>query len=220
VKACADSNTIVVWTGEDGFSFYASSLSPTRSNKNAKAHARTWANRNARTAVARRMFQERFGEMEVTQGRSVQEMRGMEGIRVRSLYAQLGERFGVTWKGRKYDKGNWELADDINRAISVANASLYSMTAAVVVGMGFLPQLGFIHETGDIPFVCDIADIYKHETSFPAAFEVLSQMPASQIVQEQTRSLLKWRVEERRILPRMVRLLSGFFEGKHIGVKA
>ena len=214
VKACADSNTMLAWMGADGLHFYACSLNPTRSNENAKAHARAWANRNSRTAVARKMFQERFGEVAVTEGRSVQEMRGMEGIRVRALYAQLGERFGVTWKGRNYDKGNWEMADDINRAISTANSSLYAMTSAIVAGMGFLPQLGFIHETGDIPFVCDIADVYKHETSFPAAFEVLSQSPSIDTVEEQTRSLLKRRVEERRIFPRMVDLLSGLFSEK------
>src|SRR2546422_754634 len=67
VKACADSNTMLLWMGDGGFSFYASSLNPTRSNENAKAHARIWANRTDRTAVAQRLFQERFGEVACTE---------------------------------------------------------------------------------------------------------------------------------------------------------
>ena len=34
---------------------------------------------------------------------TVKELRGMEGLRVRTLYAQLGLEHGVTWKGRNYD---------------------------------------------------------------------------------------------------------------------
>ena len=34
----------------------------------------------------------------------VKELRGMEGLRVRALYAQLGLQHGVTWKGRNYDR--------------------------------------------------------------------------------------------------------------------
>ena len=35
---------------------------------------------------------------------SVKELRGMEGLRVRALYGQLGLQHGVTWKGRNYDR--------------------------------------------------------------------------------------------------------------------
>ena len=52
------------------------------------------------------------------------ELRGMEGLRVRALYAELGLQHGVTWKGRNYDRQNWETSDAINRSLSAANASL------------------------------------------------------------------------------------------------
>lgn len=61
----------------------------------------------------------------------------------------------------------------INRAVSAANASLYALTTAVGCSLGYLPQLGFIHDAGTLPFVFDVADIYKPETTLVAAFHTL-----------------------------------------------
>jgi CRISPR-associated protein Cas1 len=99
----------------------------------------------------------------------------MEGLRVRALYAELGLKHGVTWKGRNYNPGNWETADGINKALSAANASLYAMCAAVCCSLGYLPSLGFIHDAGTLPFIYDVADLYKHLTSIPAAFMSVRQ---------------------------------------------
>ena len=52
------------------------------------------------------------------------------GKRVKQTYADLGLKYGVTWKGRDYKAENWQLADGINRALSASNASLYALTAA------------------------------------------------------------------------------------------
>jgi len=89
------------------------------------------------------MFKLRFGADEDVEGHTVKTLMGMEGRRVKALYAQMGAKYGVTWKGRDYNPSNWALADNINRAISAANAALYALTAAVVCSMGYLPQLGF-----------------------------------------------------------------------------
>jgi CRISPR-associated protein Cas1 len=125
----------------------------------------------------------------------------MEGLRVRALYAELGVKHGVTWKGRNYDRNNWDTADSINRALSAANASLYSLCASVVCSLGYLPSLGFVHDAGTLPFVYDVADLYKHETSIPAAFVAARQAPDDD--GELVRQLLKKNVEEQRILQRM-----------------
>ena len=111
------------------------------------------------------------------QARSINELRGMEGLRVRARYAELGQEYGVTWKGRDYDKSNWNLADNINRALSAANASLYAVCAAVCCSLGYLPSLGFVHDGGTLPFIYDVADLYKEITSFPAAFQAIRQQP-------------------------------------------
>ena len=128
---------------------------------------------------------------------------GMEGQRVKDLYVAMGQKYGVTWKGRNYNPDNWQLADHLNKAISAANASLYALTTAVVSSMGYLPQLGFIHSAGTLPFVFDVADIYKPETTLEAAFQTISINPKA--TEKDTLSRLKQIIEQTRLLYRMPR---------------
>ena len=115
MKACADSNTPVCWIGEDGMRFYAFGLAPNHTNNMPRFHAAIWADKKRRADIARRMFKMRFSDVDV-ESKSIKELRGMEGLRVRLLYSQLGLKFGVTWKGRNYNKSNWELADTAETA--------------------------------------------------------------------------------------------------------
>ena len=202
IKACADSNTPVLWMGEEGMRFYAAGLQPNHDNSMARKHATAWANPKQREAIARRMFRFRFEDGEVDSA-TIQQLRGMEGRRVKVEYAKLGAEYGVTWKGRDYNAQKWDLADGINKALSAANASLYALTAAVCHSMGFIPQLGFVHDAGTLPFIYDMADLYKHEPSWPAAFQAISQDPRDDGTL--ARKLLKQRVEETKLLQRMPR---------------
>ena len=209
MKACAESNTPVCWTGEESLRFYAFGLAPNHTNDMPRVHAEAWADKRRRTQIARAMFRIRFPEMDM-EGKSIKEMRGMEGLRVRTLYSQLGLQYGVTWKGRNYDRTNWDTSDGINKALSSANASLYALCAAVVCSLGYLPSLGFVHDAGTLPFVYDMADLYKHLTSIPAAFLAVRQDPNDD--GELVRKLLKERVEEERIMQRMPKDLAALFE--------
>jgi CRISP-associated protein Cas1 len=209
VKACAESNTPVCWTGEDCLRFYAFGLTPNHTNEMPRLHATAWADKKRRTQIARRMFRMRFPDVDV-ESRSVTELRGMEGLRVRALYSQLGVEHGVTWKGRNYDRTNWDISDPINRALSAANASLYALVAAVVCSLGYIPSLGFVHDGGTLPFIYDVADLYKHLTSIPAAFLSARQDPGDD--GELVRAFLKERVEEQRILQRIPKDLAALFE--------
>jgi CRISPR-associated protein Cas1 len=206
MKACADSNTPVCWTGEECMRFYAFGLAPNHDNDMPRLHAAAWADKKRRAEIARRMFKMRFPDVDV-ESRSIKELRGMEGLRVRALYAQLGLQHGVTWKGRNYNKDNWEMADSVNKTLSAANASLYALCAAVVCSLGYLPSLGFIHDAGTLPFIYDVADLYKHLTSIPAAFLAVRQNPADD--GELVRTLLKQRVEEEKLLQRLPKELEG-----------
>lgn len=210
VKACADCNTPIFWMGEEGMRFYAFGIAPNHENSMARKHATAWANNMSRTRIARDMFRFRFENVEVDSA-TIQQLRGMEGKRVKREYAILGAKFGVTWKGRNYNAQSWDTADGINRALSAANASLYALTAAVVCSMGFLPQLGFVHDAGTLPFIYDVADLYKHETSWPAAFEAISIDPRDD--GRLARKKLKDRVEETRLLKRMPDDLRRLLEG-------
>jgi CRISPR-associated protein Cas1 len=209
MKACANSNTPVCWIGEDGLRFYAFGLAPNHANDMPRYHAALWADKKRRTEIARRMFKQRFPEIEVA-GKSIKELRGMEGLRVRTLYAQMGLQYGVTWKGRNYQVSNWDLADGINQALSTTNASLYALTAAVVCSLGYLPSLGFVHDAGTLPFIYDVADLYKHLTSIPAAFEAIRQDPQDD--GELARKLLKQHIEEEKLLQRMPKDLEALLE--------
>jgi len=200
IKACADSNTPICWVGEECMRFYAFGLAPNHTNENPKRHALAFADKKRRTDIARTMFRMRFPDINVD-SRTINELRGMEGLRVRAKYVELGLVYGVTWKGRDYDRSNWNLADGINRALSVANASLYALCGAVICSMGFLPSLGFVHEGGTLAFVYDIADLYKAETSFVAAFEAMKQM--SDDDGTLTRKILKLKIEEQRLLQKI-----------------
>src|SRR2546430_14520179 len=124
--------------GGDGIGFYAFGITPNHDNLMPRKHAAAWADKKKHADIARRMFVRRFPGVDV-RAYSIAELRGMEGLRVRARYAELGQQYGVTWKGRNYDKSNWILADNINRALSTANASLYALCVAVVCSLGYLP---------------------------------------------------------------------------------
>jgi CRISP-associated protein Cas1 len=200
MKACADSNTPVCWIGEEGMRFYAFGITPNHDNLMSRKHAAAWADKKKHAEIARRMFVQRFPGVDV-QAYSIAELRGLEGLRVRARYAELGQQYGVTWKGRNYDKSNWNLADNINRALSTANASLYALCAAVVCSLGYLPSLGFVHDGGTLPFIYDVADLYKEITTFPAAFQAVRQDPDGN--GDLVRTLLKERVEQEKLLQRI-----------------
>jgi CRISP-associated protein Cas1 len=200
IKACAQCNTPLCWIGVDGLHFYSFGVAPTHDNSRARHQAAIHGSRSRRTEVARRMFQMRFAGEEVSNV-PINTLRAMEGKRVKALYAELGAKYGVTWKGRRYDQSDWDLADGINRAISAANAALYALTTAIVCSMGYLPQLGFVHSAGVLPFVFDMADIYKPETTLEAAFQALAIDPNAG--EDAVIGRLKALLEERRVVKRL-----------------
>jgi CRISPR-associated protein Cas1 len=200
IKACSDSNTPICWIGADGMRFYAFGATPNFDNARALHQAEVHASKTRRAEVARRMFVKRFPGVDVMT-KSVEELRGMEGKRVKALYSAMGLKYGVTWKGRQYDKSDWDLADNINRTVSAAHAALYALCTAVICSLGYLPQLGFVHQGGTMPFVFDMADMYKAETSLEAAFRTVSVNPEAD--EKAAVTLLKTLIEQQKILQRM-----------------
>jgi len=162
---------LVIWCGEQGVRFYASGIGETRSAKNLYRQAALWSRKETRLAVARRMYLLRFMDCAVSEGASIEVLRGLEGARVRAVYAKASEEYGVPWSGRSYRKGEWAVADPVNRALSVANTCLYGICHAGIVSFGFSPALGFVHSGRMHSFVYDVADLYKMEVSVPVAFQ-------------------------------------------------
>lgn len=124
----------------------------------------------------RRLYDLRFDEP-LAPELTLQQIRGMEGVRVRDAYARAARETGIEWKGRRYDRGNWAAADPVNRALSAGNACLYGVCEAAIVALGYSPALGFIHTGKQLSFVYDIADLYKANTTIPTAFRVAAEQP-------------------------------------------
>ncbi len=174
-RLLADSGTTVCWTGENGVRMYAHSVALANSSRYLIRQAHLIADPKRRIIVARRMYAMRFPGEDVSE-MTLQQLRGREGVRVRRAYQLHSSRTGVPWKGRKYVPGQPFVAgDDVNRVLSAANACLYGICHAVIVGIGASPALGFVHTGSAISFVLDIADLYKAMTTIPLAFDLAAE---------------------------------------------
>ena len=176
VAALAENNCLTIWCGEENVRFYASGTGGTRSAAPILLQARLASNETTRLEVVQRMYRMRLGE-EFDPTLSVEQLRGLEGVRVRQGYALLSRETGVPWHGRIYDRSDWSAADPVNRAISCANACLYGLCHAAVLATGFSPAIGFVHTGKQLSFVYDIADLYKMEITVPLAFQIALERP-------------------------------------------
>lgn len=163
--------TLLVWVGEAGVRLYASGQPGGARADRLLYQARLALDDGLRLKVVRKMYAMRFNE-EPPARRSVEQLRGMEGARVKRTYQLLAQRFDIQWKGRDYDPDNWDTSDLPNRCLSSATACLYGVTEAAVLAAGYAPAVGFIHTGKPLSFVYDIADIYKFDTVVPVAFKV------------------------------------------------
>lgn len=171
VALAARAGTLLVWVGEAGVRLYASGQ-PGGARADRLLHqARLALDETTRLAVVRRMFECRFDEPAPVK-RSIDQLRGIEGARVRETYALLAKQHGVPWKRRDYDVNNWDISDLPNRCLSSATSCLHGLAEAAVLAAGYAPAIGFLHSGRPLSFVYDVADLFKFETVVPAAFEV------------------------------------------------
>lgn len=173
-KLAAEVGTLLVWVGEAGVRLYSAGQPGGARADRLLYQARLALDDEARLNVVREMYRRRFGE-EPPQRRSVEQLRGIEGSRVRAMYKLLAGQYGVKWEGRNYDPKDWDAADPINRCLSAANHCLYGVVEAAVLAAGYAPAIGFIHSGKPLSFVYDIADLYKFDTVVPAAFAVAAK---------------------------------------------
>lgn len=169
--------TLLVWVGEGGVRLYASGQPGGARADRLLYQARLALDEAARLKVVRRMYALRFGEEPPTR-RSVEQLRGIEGVRVRKTYQLLARQYGVAWDGRRYDPHAWDTSNTVNKCLSAATACLYGITEAAVLAAGYAPAVGFIHTGKPLSFVYDVADIFKFDTVVPVAFQVARREPA------------------------------------------
>jgi len=103
IRALADNNCLVIWCGEQNVRFYSFGMGGTRSSAALLRQARLVGDEGLRLEVVKRMYRMRFRE-KLPADLTVQQFRGMEGIRVREAYARASRETGVPWSGRSYDR--------------------------------------------------------------------------------------------------------------------
>jgi len=177
VALAARAGTLLIWVGEAGVRLYAAGQPGGARADRLLLQARLALDDEARLRVVRKMYALRFGE-DAPARRSVDQLRGIEGARVRETYRLLAQQYGVRWDGRQYDPREWSSADVVNRCLSAATAALYGVTEAAVLAAGYAPAIGFLHSGKPLSFVYDIADILKFETVVPEAFRVAAAAQA------------------------------------------
>ncbi len=201
IKTLADNGCLVMWAGEGAVRFYAQGLGETRSSRNLMRQAYLSSLPTLRLRVVRRMYELRFSE-KLPAEMTLQQIRGREGVRVRTAYSQASSATGVKWSGRSYDRSNWTAADPVNRALSCANSCLYGVCHGAIISAGYSAALGFIHTGRVLSFVYDIADLYKAEITIPLAFEIVKESETD--LESRVRHRLRDRFHETRFLSRII----------------
>lgn len=209
IKLSATVGTLLIWTGEAGVRLYSAGQPGGARSDKLLYQAQLALDEALRLKVVRRMFEIRFGE-EAPQRRSIDQLRGIEGARVRKMYQALAKQHGVKWDGRRYDPKDWDTADPINKCLSAATACLYGVTEAAILAAGYAPAIGFLHSGKPKSFVYDIADLVKFETVVPAAFKVAAKSPRQ--LDRAVRIACRDAFRETRLLNRLIPLIENVLE--------
>lgn len=170
VELLAADGCLLLWVGESGVRLYAAGHP--RANAQAileQAGARL--DNARRLGAARRVWWSMFDEAPPHRA-SVEVLRGMEGARVKPWLADMAKEAGVPWYGREGGA-----RDAANRAIDVANSTLYGIAEAAILSLGYSPAIGFVHDGDPRSFVFDVADTVKFRTVVPLALRIAAEDP-------------------------------------------
>lgn len=200
IKTISDCGCMVVWCGENAAKFYAYGQGETRSAENLLLQAKACMDPELHMQVVYRMYTRRFPDMN-TSGMSLQQVRGLEGIRVREAYKLASKSTGVKWSKRNYKSDDWDDADPVNQALSYGNTLLYSICQAAIMSLGYSTGLGFIHTGKMLSFVYDVADLYKAVTSIPAAFEAVAMKGVN--LEQKVRRCFRSKLHSQKVMQRI-----------------
>jgi CRISPR-associated protein Cas1 len=192
--------------GEDSFLFYAAGQAPTADTSNLRQQVELSGDAKKSLEVARRMFAMRFPDADLV-GKTLPQMMGMEGYRVRALYELKAQEYGVGWKGRQFTPGKFEISDLTNQILTATNAALYGILTSSVHALGYSPHIGFIHSGSPLPFVYDLADLYKENLCIDLSFSLTLKM-AGKYNKHKVASAFRERVIEMNLLDRIAQDIS------------
>ena len=174
VKVLSSVNCGLAWVGEDCLHFFAGGITPTANTRNLLKQVQLAADPELSLGIVRKLYSRRFPQATLD-GKTLKEMMGMEGVRVKALYRDLSVHYGVSWSGRKFIPGQFERGDVVNKMLTAMNTKLYAVVGSVIHAMGYSMRIGFIHSGSPLPFVYDLSDLYKSEVCIDLAFSLAVQ---------------------------------------------
>ncbi|OYV67831.1 MAG: type I-E CRISPR-associated endonuclease Cas1 [Acidiphilium sp. 37-67-22] len=215
LRLLAAHGTGLAAVGADGVRCYtAPPLLPDMSDL-ARAQARVWSDaEGARLDIARRMYAWRLGE--VLPHRDIAVLRGIEGARMKETYRLLAQQWGITWRGRRYDRANPQGADMPNQALNHAASAIEAAAAIAVAATATIPQLGFIHEDSGQSFVLDIADLFRDRITIPAAFQAVrdAERRTDQPLERLVRRTAGRMLQSENVIASMIERIKSLFDVK------
>jgi CRISPR-associated protein Cas1 len=213
LRLLARHGTGLVAVGEDGVRFYASMPFGPDDSRLARKQVRAWSDATeARLAIARRMYAWRLGE--VVPHADIAVLRGIEGARMKTMYSHLADKYGVKWKGRRYDRRDPESADLANQAINHAATAVQSAAMIAVSATGTIPQLGFIHEDSGRAFALDMADLYRDAVVLPSAFRAVREVKKGhEKLETVARRITGRALASEQVIPSMIERIKELFDG-------
>ena len=209
MELIGDAGVTVVWVGEHGVRYYAGGRPLTHSSRLLVRQAEMVSNMRLHLQVVRQMYSMRFPDEDVS-GLTLQQLRGREGARIRSVYREASKKWNIEWAGREYNPNDYDSGTPVNKALSAGHVCLYGLARAVIMALGCSPGLGFVHVGHENSFVYDVADLYKAQITIPLAFEVAAEEPdddIGSIMRRRTRDA----IVEHHVLEQMVKDIKSLF---------
>jgi len=212
LRLAARHGLLIAAVGEGGVKCYTAPPMGQGRADVARAHASRWADPKQRLDTARRLYAWRFGR--VLPHRDIETLRGIEGARIKESYRLVAQRFGIEWRGRRYDRDNPLAADLPNQAINHAATFVEAAADIAVAAVGALPPLGFIHEDSSNAFTLDVADLYRVDIVLPLAFgavQAVTQGKADNLERE-VRRRAAHTFRQEKLIPRMIERIKELFD--------
>ena len=213
LRLMARHGTGLVAVGADGVRCYTAPPIMPDTSDIARRQMRAWGDPGgSRIMIARKMYAMRLGE--ILPHRDISALRGIEGARMRRTYQNLAQRYGIHWRGRRYDRANPMSADVPNQAINHASVAVTAAAVIAVTAVGAIPQLGFIHEHSGEAFPLDIADLFRDDVLLPAAFSAAAEIDKNPNlnVERHTRRKVGSMLRTESVIPKMIDRIKTLFE--------
>ncbi|TSE27660.1 CRISPR-associated endonuclease Cas1 [Tepidimonas thermarum] len=212
LRLCARHGTLIAAVGEGGVKSYTAPPMGQGRSDVARVHAERWADPQKRLDTARRLYAWRFGR--VLPHRDIETLRGIEGARIKESYRLLAQRFGIDWRGRRYDRNNPAAADLPNQAINHAATFVEAAADIAVAATGALPPLGFIHEDSSNAFTLDIADLWRIELTVPLAFGAVRAVLDGKAdnIEREVRKRAAAEFRRYKLIPKMIERIKELFD--------